>query len=79
MKGKIIIESIPDKLGGGFTAYHNSAKLVSGDGESPLEALRDFIIHYGGNHLTTAAPDTKDYPKCTCYPHNLFDHGCQCR
>jgi len=59
MEGKIIIESIQKNMGGGFTAYHNSARFICGDGETPAKALDDFILHYGKRYLSAHAVDAK--------------------
>lgn len=80
MKGKIIIKSISGKLGGGFTAYHESAEFINGDGKNPIEALKDFITHYGDRHLSSEraveaeadcicpkfSDGTKMFPQRTC-------------
>ena len=44
MKNIIIIEEIPEYLGGGWSAYRKGAKHLSGDGDTPDMALEDFEI-----------------------------------
>jgi len=50
---RIIIEKIPENLGGGFTAYNESMRYACiGDGETEVEALNDFLTSWEERHLT---------------------------
>ena len=40
----LIIEKIPEHLGGGFTCYQEDMRYAYvGDGETEIEALKDFL------------------------------------